>query len=154
MFHVGSYSGGLEAVRFSLRDDAAVAATAAADMRCFSPGKDKFMIQSDPMGILRDSGAHVPLAVFVGGAPARSHTSIDRRRARAAERTIRRAAARGGGDARGSRSGSELRRWGKECQPYGRTMANVGPPEVAFGANDIRTEFMPVVYGQQGFHII
>ena len=70
-----SYVGGLESVRLTLRDSAAVAAPA------FPVCKEKCMHKSDPMDMLHCSGAHMPLAVFFGNASARSHESLVRRQA-------------------------------------------------------------------------
>ena len=70
-----SYVGGLESVRVTLLDSAAVAAP-------HFPGcKEKCMVKSDPMDVLQCSGAHMPLAVFVGTESARSHDSVVRRNA-------------------------------------------------------------------------
>ena len=69
------YVGGLESVRLTLLDSAAVAAPE------FPVCKEKCMHKSDPMDMLHRSGAHMPLAVFFGSESARSQESLVRRRA-------------------------------------------------------------------------
>ena len=72
---LASYVGGLESVRLTLLDSAAVAAPE------FPVCKEKCMHKSDPMDMLHRSGAHMPLAVFFGNESARSHESLARRTA-------------------------------------------------------------------------
>jgi hypothetical protein len=94
-FELKSYLGGLAGVRASLADDAAAAvagkgkapAAVAAGKGtvgrpALPPFSQKIMRRSDPTGILSRCGAaHMPLAVFVGGAASsRSEPAMDRRR--------------------------------------------------------------------------
>ena len=57
-YPLSSYVGGLESVRLTLLDSAAVAAPE------FPVCKEKCMHKSDPMDMLHRNGAHMPLAVF------------------------------------------------------------------------------------------
>ena len=85
-YNVDSYVGAHSAVQASLVDNialsfAAVAAEAATNRRPpLPPFRQKPMKFSDPTGMLSHGGAHMPLAVFVGGATSiRSPLAIERR---------------------------------------------------------------------------
>jgi hypothetical protein len=102
-YKLSSYISGLSGVQASLADDAAVAADIAG-RQPLPPCSEKAMINSDPTGMLgRGGAAHVPLAVFVGGAA--SHRSAQSQNRRWSRRTRASSEGRGKWGGHGGRWG-------------------------------------------------